>query len=111
MVQGAASSLAEDAQASIAGLVAGLSQFEGSPGQFLNALVEMQCLVVDARGGAILGVNAEAGGKRLRILAVHPPLARDEAAPLWLAQSSEMAPQVLSSGETRIGRASCRERV
>ncbi len=101
--QGAATSVAGNGESSTAGLVAGLSRFEGPPGEFLNTLIEVQCRVADARGGAIIGVggNGEAE-KRLRVLALHPPIGIDGAPPVWLAQSSELAPRVLSSGETRI---------
>lgn len=103
MAQGDATSVGEGTVgASIAELLGGLSRFEGSTGEFLAALVEVQCRAAEAEAGAILGINGDDRKDRLRVLAVYPALAPDEAPPMWLAQSSELAHRALGAGDTTV---------
>jgi hypothetical protein len=76
-----------------------LSRFDGPPEQFLVNLLAVQCHLASAAGGAILRVNASGGAE---ILAVYPPLAPGAAAPVWLAQSAESAPQVSAGGRPAV---------
>ncbi len=76
-----------------------LSRFDGPPEQFLVNLLAVQCHLASAAGGAILRVNPSGGAE---VLAVYPPLAQGAAAPVWLAQSAESAPQVAAGGKPAV---------
>ena len=103
MNHGDATSLEGATNGSYATLVASLSQFDGTPVQFLGALLEAQCELTDAKGAAILALPAEARHtNRFGILTIHPPPSNGGPAPAWLTRASETAPRVLSGGETTI---------
>ena len=76
-----------------------LSRFDGPPEQFLVNLLAVQCHLASAAGGAILRVNPSGGAE---VLAVYPQLAPSAAAPVWLAQSAESAPQVAAGGRPAV---------
>ena len=76
-----------------------LSRFEGPPEQFLVNLLAVQCHLASAAGGAILRVSASGSAE---ILAVYPPPAPGATAPVWLAQSAELAPQVVAGGKPAV---------
>jgi len=76
-----------------------LSRFDGPPEQFLVNLLAVQCHLASAAGGAILRVNPSGGAE---VLAVYPQLAPPAAAPVWLAQSAESAPQVAAGGRPAV---------
>ncbi len=84
---------------STAEIIERLSRFDGPPEQFLVNLLAMQCHLASAAGGAILRVNPSSGAE---VLAVYPPLAPGAAAPVWLAQSAESAPQVAAGGKPAV---------
>jgi hypothetical protein len=89
----------EDHRPTTAEIIERLSRFDGPPEQFLVNLLAVQCHLASATGGAILRVNASGGAE---ILAVYPPLAPGAAAPVWLAQSAESAPQVSAGGRPAV---------
>ncbi len=81
-----------------ADLVDRLSRFDGPPELFLVNLLAVQCHLASARGGAILRAGGPDG--RPDVLAIYPPLAEGAAAPSWLAQAAEAAPEVLAGTNT-----------
>ena len=85
--------------ASTADLVARLSQFEGPPERFLINLLALQCHVAFAEAGAILRVSGEG---QPQALAIFPPLAKDDMAPVWLAQAAEQAQGIVAQGQTLV---------
>ncbi len=66
-----------------------LSRFDGPPERFLVNLLEAQCHLAAAAGGAILRCAADG---RAEVLAVYPSIAPDATPPVWLAQAVESAP-------------------
>ncbi len=99
----------ETQRPTMAEIIERLSRFDGPPEQFLVNLLAVQCHLASADGGAILrvspagpgqspGANPPPGGN-VEVLAVYPPPAQGAAAPVWLAQSAELAPQVIASGK------------
>jgi len=84
---------------STAELIDRLSQFEGPPEQFLVNLLAVQCHIASAAAGAILRVGASGAAEAV---AVFPPVRPGSTAPVWLAQSVEYVPKVISSGTGRV---------
>ncbi|MCD6303979.1 MAG: GAF domain-containing protein, partial [Planctomycetes bacterium] len=76
-----------------------LSRFDGPPEQFLVSLLAVQCHLASADGGAILRLGA---GGQVEILAVYPQPAAGSTAPVWLAQSAEVAPDVIRGGAAAV---------
>ena len=93
----------------MAEIIERLSRFDGPPEQFLVNLLAVQCHLASAGGGAILRVSPAGPGQspgagpppggNVEVLAVYPPPAQGAAAPVWLAQSAELAPQVIAAGK------------
>lgn len=91
-----------------------LSRFDGPPEQFLVNLLAVQCHLASAGGGAILRVSAAGpapaapagegrpAGGNVEVLAVYPQPTQGAAMPVWLAQSAELAPQVVASGKPAV---------
>ncbi len=79
-----------------ADLIDHLTQFEGPPEQFLLHLLAVQCFIAQAEHGAILRVEAEGGAD---VLSVCPPIPDGGTAPVWLAQSVEIAPTIAKGVE------------
>jgi multidrug resistance efflux pump len=71
---------------STAQLIERLKEFEGPPDKFLVNLLAVQCVLAQASGGAILHSSAERG---VSILSAFPPMEKDAATPVWLAQAAE----------------------
>lgn len=88
---------ADQAAASPGQLVEQLLQFDGSPKDFLTALLSVQCHVGGATHGAILRL----ADPNIEVLAVHPPVEPDSAAPVWLAQSVELSAGVIRSQQSQ----------
>jgi len=76
-----------------------LSRFDGPPERFLVNLLAVQCHLAAADGGAILRISAD---QRVEILAVYPQPAPGSTAPVWLAQSAESAPGVITGKKTAV---------
>jgi multidrug resistance efflux pump len=74
-------------------LIDRLSRFQGPPGEFLVTLLAVQCRLAAANGGAILRIVPDA---KVEIIAMSPPPVEGAAAPVWLAQAAESAPEVVS---------------
>lgn len=89
----------EGQKPSTAEIIERLSRFEGPPEQFLVNLLAVQCHLAAAAGGSILRVSPSGGAE---VLAVYPPPSPGAAAPVWLAQSAELAPQVVQAGRPEI---------
>ena len=75
--------------------IARLRHFEGSPAQFLSALLAAQCRHNQADGGIVLRFGSE---KQADIVAVHPPPSESQAPPPWLQQAAEVAAMAAGSG-------------
>lgn len=80
-------------------LIEQLTQFQGPPQEFLGNLLVLQCRLASASRGALLR-PAEQG--QVQVLASVPPLNRDQATPVWLAQAVESAPAVFNSGSSAV---------
>ncbi len=80
---------------STAQLIERLKEFEGPPDKFLVNLLAVQCVLAQASGGAILHGSAERG---VSILSAFPPMEKDAATPVWLAQAAEF---VRGAGELK----------
>jgi len=80
-------------------LVNRLVRFDGPPEEFLLNLLAVQCEISSAQGAAILRAGGDA---RAEVLTVYPQLAKGATAPVWLAQSVELAPQIISAGSTSV---------
>lgn len=76
-----------------------LSRFDGPPEQFLFTLLAVQCHIASAEGGAIIRMGADGAAQ---VLAVHPNVEQGAMTPVWVAQSVESCPQVISSGITGV---------
>ncbi len=87
------------AQLDTAEIINRLSQFDGPPEHFLVNLLEAQCHLASAAGGAILRCAADG---RPEVLAVYPSIAPDATPPVWLAQAVESAAQVIASRTTAV---------
>ncbi len=87
------------AQFNTAEIINRLSQFDGPPEHFLVNLLEAQCHLAAAAGGAILRCGANG---RAEVLAVYPAIAPDTTPPVWLARAVESAAQVISSQTTTV---------
>jgi len=74
-------------------LIDQLDGFDGSPGQFLQNILAVQCFLSQADAGAILRSNEERG---VEVLAVYPPLEKGATAPVWLSQSVDIIRDALS---------------
>ncbi len=83
----------------ISGLVDQLRRFDGSAEQFLVDLLAIQCFLGRADSGAIL---RDAQGQGLNVLAVYPSTSPEEAAPEWLAKSTEFVREAISADEAVI---------
>ncbi len=110
-----ASQAGNDAQRpTMAEIIDRLSRFDGPPEQFLVNLLAVQCYLASAGGGAILRVSAAAAppppqadegppaGDNVEVLAVYPQPAEGAAAPVWLAESAELAPHVVAGGKPMV---------
>ena len=96
----------------MAEIIERLSRFDGPPEQFLVNLLAVQCHLASAGGGAILRVSGAGPGQsqgagsppggNVEVLAVYPQPAQGAAAPVWLAQSAELAPQVITEGKPAV---------
>lgn len=84
---------------STAELIDRLSEFDGPPEQFLVNLLAVQCHITSASGGAILRAGPSGSPE---VIAVYPPIEPDATAPVWLAQSVEYFPKVLSASSTAV---------
>jgi len=91
--------LAADQPASTAELINRLTEFEGPPEAFLVNLLAVQCKIASAFAAAILRTNPSGEPE---VVAVYPPVGRDQTAPVWLAQSVQSVGKVYSSGATDI---------
>lgn len=89
----------EDQRPTMVEMIERLSRFDGPPEQFLVNLLAVQCHLAAADGGAILRINPS---QQVEILAVYPQPAPGSTAPVWLAQSAEFAPTVVTGGKTAI---------
>ncbi len=87
------------AQLGTAEIINRLSRFDGPPEHFLVNLLEAQCHLASAAGGAILRCAADG---RAEVLAVYPSIAPDATPPVWLAQVVESAGQVIASRTTAV---------
>ena len=83
----------------MAEMIERLSRFDGPPEQFLVSLLSVQCHLAAADAGGILRVVPNQG---VEVLAVYPQPAPGATAPVWLAQSAEVAPQVAAGAKTVI---------
>lgn len=90
----------------IVDLVDHLAQFEGPPEHFLLTLLAVQCQVAGAQGGAILRGGADG---KTEVVAVFPPLAEREIAPVWLAHAAQSAAQVVAANQTVVSSVQDRE--
>ncbi|MCG3180802.1 MAG: hypothetical protein BIFFINMI_03165 [Phycisphaerae bacterium] len=88
-------------------IVERLMRFTGPPQDFLVSLLQTQCLLGPAAGGAILRVSADQSEEgrpaqsRLGLLCVWPQLPQDRTIPAWLARAVELGPEVVQSGSAR----------
>ncbi len=80
-------------------MLAGLAHFEGSPQEFLQRLLALQCRVGEAAAGAVLRISPK---NTVEVLAVHPKPPAGSPLAVWLAQAVELGPRVISSGRTHI---------
>jgi len=90
---------ADEARPTMVEMIERLSRFDGPPEQFLVNLLAVQCHLAAANGGAILRINVN---QQVEILAVYPQPAPGSTAPVWLAQSAELAPSVIADGKTAV---------
>ena len=76
-----------------------LRQSSANPAQFLSDLLAAQCFLGQADSGAVLraGKNSD-----IEVLALYPPLKKDESTPDWLTKSVGFAHDVLSSNTTLV---------
>ncbi|NIA06444.1 MAG: HlyD family efflux transporter periplasmic adaptor subunit [Actinobacteria bacterium] len=74
-----------------------LSRFDGRPEEFLVNLLETQCRLADATGGAILRPGAN---KAAEVLALYPPPSQGATPPVWLAQAVESAGKAMPTNAT-----------
>lgn len=72
-----------------------LMGFEGPPEQFLQALLDYQCRLVGAQGGALFRGAAGGGAEAIVFL---PPSAK--APPAWLRPAAEAATGAMARGES-----------
>jgi biotin carboxyl carrier protein len=75
-------------------LIEQLSQFDGSAEEFLMNLLAVQCFLSRAEEGAVLRNNQDRG---VDVLAVYPELRKGQTAPVWLSQSVQFVPEVISA--------------
>ena len=75
-------------QVTASDLLEQLGRFDENPSLFLVNLLAAQCFLGKANAGAILCSNREG---RVDVLAVYPQLQREATAPVWLAESAELA--------------------
>ncbi len=85
------------AQPTLNDLVDHLTTFEGPPEEFLLRLLAVQCHIASAVGGAILRPIPKGTPE---VLAVFPAPQENETAPVWLAQSVELASRVAEATDT-----------
>ena len=88
-------------QPSVSDQIARLAGHDGSPEEFLTALLQTQCRMASAAAGAIVGVEGTAPA---RVLRTFPASDRRVGMPLWLALSVERAPAVMTAGVTSVVR-------
>lgn len=86
-------------QPSLSDLVDHLVQFDGPPEKFLLHLLAVQCHVASAESGTILRRDSK---NAMQVLAVYPPVAKDQPSPVWLAQAVESAARVYQSGKSLV---------
>jgi multidrug efflux pump subunit AcrA (membrane-fusion protein) len=65
-----------------------LARFDGPPELFLAAMLQVQCKIAPADGGAIL---RNGGENKFDVLGVYPPVAAGATAPVWLARAVEVS--------------------
>ncbi len=75
-------------------LVERLAAFSGSPDQFLSELLQAQCQLASADGGAFMRFD---GQKSAEIVSAYPPIKQPKSIPRWIAQAIESLPSVTSS--------------
>ncbi|MAE60282.1 MAG: hypothetical protein CMJ49_02880 [Planctomycetaceae bacterium] len=74
-----------------------LTSFDGPPEQFLRHLLQVQCRVGGAAGGAILRPS---DAQQPEVLAVYPPVDGEATPPLWLAQAASAFARVIAEGQS-----------
>lgn len=82
-----------------ADLLERLSQFDGTPQEFLFHLLILQCRLASATRAAML--KPEQDGQ-VQVLSAYPPLQKDQPTPVWLAQAVEAARPVLQTGTSTV---------
>jgi len=80
-----------------ADLIEQIERFDGSPEQFLQNILSVQCFLGQAEEGAIL---SDAQDSRVNVLAVYPELEKKGVIPEWLAQSVESVFEAISENNT-----------
>lgn len=83
----------------LADVIDQLVQFDGPPEQFLAAMLQVQCKIAPAAGGAVLRLGKEG---QVDLLAAYPQLKPGATAPVWLAKAVEQAPAAARNQETAI---------
>lgn len=67
--------------------------------QFLAHVLSAQCELAPAEAGAVLRLKK---ADTVQMMAVHPPLQKEDVAPAWLSKSADLVPAVVQSRQTQI---------
>ncbi len=67
--------------------------------QFLEHVLSAQCDLAPAEGGAVLRLQKS---DTVQMMAVYPPLEKEDVAPPWLSRSADLVPMVVQSRQTQI---------
>lgn len=95
---GAQQDVRKDELKTTADVIGSLIAFDGPPEQYLRYLLNVQCQLAAAKGGAVFRPGQQGN---LEIVAVHPPAAPRELPP-WVGHALELAPQTMESGQSAL---------
>ena len=77
-----------DGHVTFSDLLDRLGRFDDDASQFLGNLLAVKCFLGKADKGAI---HCGDGDGRVDVIAVHPEVERESAAPAWLVKTAELA--------------------
>lgn len=82
-------------------LIENAVQFEGTPAELLHNILEIQCILSTASGGAILTLNKE---QNVDVLALSPQVDKGGKPPQWLTDAVGFVPEAISTADVLIKR-------
>lgn len=99
MVQRPSLSQAGTRQSTYGDSFAKLEDLDGSPAQCAVNAIGIQCLLGQAKAGAVLQGNAQ---QSMKLLALYPPPPQTETPPAWLDQALAAASKAISARESQV---------